>query len=143
MKLLYDDWQLMPVNKRVHTGTNVCNVKTRNYDKVIYCCKSWCWFHIKFNASYSKQGKKHFKTSFLKAVRFVCFGFMFVALHILLAKVLDLLYVKYKCLSQHNTHSDEQVLHVDDAKYDWRCSFNGLNVLWTTESCSENKQNYS
>jgi hypothetical protein len=125
----------MSVNKRAHTGTKICNVKTRDYDNVIYCCKSWCWFHIKFNASYSKQGKKHFKTSFMKAVivRFVWFGFMFVALHILLVKVWDLLYLKDKCLSQHNIHSDEQVLYVDDAKHDWRCTLSGLIYIMCCE----------
>jgi hypothetical protein len=43
---------------------------------------------------------------------------MFAMLHILLVNVCDLLYLKYKGLSQHNTHSGEQVLHADDARYD-------------------------
>jgi hypothetical protein len=49
-------------------------------------------------------------------VRCVSFRFMFAALHALPVTVWYLLFLKYKCLSQNNIHSDEQVLLGDDAK---------------------------
>ena len=58
-------------------------------------------------------------------VRCVRFRFMFAALHVSLVNVWDLLYQKYKCLSQNNIYSDEQDLQVDDARYDWRCPLSG------------------
>jgi len=58
-------------------------------------------------------------------VRCVRLRFMFAALHVLLLNVRDLLYQKYKCLSQNNIHLNEQALQVDDARYDWRCTLSG------------------
>jgi hypothetical protein len=49
-------------------------------------------------------------------VRRVSFRLMFAALHVLLVNIWGLLFLKYKCLSQHNIHSDEQALHFDDGK---------------------------
>ena len=119
---------MMSVNKRVHWDTNICNIKTHDYGGVVYCVKSRYWLHVKWNSSKTKVEQKHFKTTFNKAVivRSVSFRFIFAMLHVLLVNVWDLLYQKYKCLSQNNIHSDEQTLQVNDTRYDWWCAFSGL-----------------
>jgi hypothetical protein len=75
-----------------------------------------------------KCEKKNFITTFNTAaiVRCVRFRFIFAPLHVLLVNVWDLLYQKYKCLSENNIHSDVQDLQVDDDKYDWRCTLSGI-----------------
>ena len=69
-------------------------------------------------------------------VRCVRFRFMFALLHDLLVNVWDLLYQQYKCLPQHNIHTDEQALQVDDAKYDWRLTLSD----WTYIRCCEQQK---
>jgi hypothetical protein len=56
--------------------------------------------------------KKHFETTLMEAVIVRCesFRFIFAPLHVLMVNVWDLLYQKYKCLSQNNVHSDKEAL---------------------------------
>jgi hypothetical protein len=131
----------MSVNKRVHTDTNNCNIKTHDYGDVVYCIKSWYWLHVKWNSSQTKQEKRHFKTTFNKAVigRCMSFRFIFAMLHVLLVNVWDLLYQKYKCLSQNNIHTDEQSLLVDDTRYHWLDLCGGLCAM---KSYSQYLENY-